>query len=155
TDTYHGEAVVDDYRWLEDAKSKDVQQWSEAQNAHTRAYLDKLPARDKIRDRVKELVAARTTTHANLQYRQAQLFAMRKQPPKEQPFLVAMPCKFDLHTSRVVPDSSRMRILVDPTELDAKGTTSIDWYQASPDGKLVAVSISKVGSEAGDVRIYD
>src|ERR1044071_181567 len=47
TDTYHGDSVADDYRWLEDAKSKEVQQWSDAQNAYARAYLDKLPGRDK------------------------------------------------------------------------------------------------------------
>src|SRR2546425_848241 len=54
------------------------------------------------------------------------------------------------------PDQpDKARVLLDPTVLDAKGTTSIDWYQASPDGKLVAVSISKVGSEAGDLHVYD
>jgi prolyl oligopeptidase len=146
TDTYHSESVVDDYRWLEDGKSKEVQQWSDAQNAYARAYLDKLSGRDKIRDRVKELLAARTTTHANLQWRSGKLFAMKRQPPKEQPFLVVMP-------SPQEPDKAR--VLVDPTVLDAKGTTSIDWYQASPDGKLVAVSTSKVGSESGDLHVYD
>ena len=40
TDTYHGEKVIDDYRWLEDGKNKDVQEWSEAQNAAARAILD-------------------------------------------------------------------------------------------------------------------
>jgi prolyl oligopeptidase len=145
-DTYHGESVVDPYRWLENAKSKEVQQWSDAENAYARAYLDKLPGRNKIRERVKELLAARTITHTQLQYRGGKLFAMKRQPPKEQPFLVVMPGPDE-------PDKAR--VLVDPTALDAKGTTSIDWYQASPDGKLVAVSISKVGSESGDLHVYD
>src|SRR5262245_16289345 len=146
TDTYHGESVIDPYRWLEDAKAKEVQQWSEAQNAHTRAYLDKLPGRDKLRDRVKELIAARTTTHTQLQWRGDKLFAMKRQPPKEQPYLVVMPNQYE---------PEKARVLVDPTMLDAKGTTSIDWYQASPDGKLVAVTISKGGSEAGDLHLFD
>src|SRR6266568_6413386 len=114
TDKYHGDAVVDDYRWLEDGKAKEVQQWSEAQNAYARAYLDKLPGPDKVRERVKELLAARTTTHFNLQWRSGKLFAMKRQPPKEQPFLVVMPGPNE-------PDKAR--VLVDPTVIDAKGTT--------------------------------
>src|SRR5262245_41889098 len=90
TDKYHGESVADDYGWIEDAKSKEVQQWSDAQNAHARSYLDKLPGRDKLRERVKELIAARTTSHFNLQWRSGKLFAMKRQPPREQPFLVVM-----------------------------------------------------------------
>src|SRR5262245_11605522 len=43
TDTYHGTAVVDDYQWLEDWNSKDVRNWSEAQNSRARSVLDKLP----------------------------------------------------------------------------------------------------------------
>src|SRR5438093_12659044 len=74
TDRYHRDSVVDPYRWLEDGKAKEVQQWSEAQNAHARAYLDKLPGRDKLRERVKELIAARTITHTALQWRGGKLF---------------------------------------------------------------------------------
>src|SRR5262249_34547474 len=58
TDTYHGVAVVDPYRWLEDASNKEVQEWSDAQNANARAYLDKLPGVDSLRDRIKEIVMA-------------------------------------------------------------------------------------------------
>jgi prolyl oligopeptidase len=47
------------------------------------------------------------------------------------------------------------RVLVDPATLDSKGTTAIDWYVPSPDGSLVAVSLSKNGSESGDVHVYD
>ena len=45
-------------------------------------------------------------------------------------------------------------MVVDPNELDPTGGTSIDWYVASPDGKLVAVSLSQGGTEAGDVHVY-
>ena len=39
--------------------------------------------------------------------------------------------------------------------IDKKGTTAIDWFFPSPDGKLVAVSLSEGGSESGDVHVYD
>src|SRR5262249_19144184 len=63
-----------------------------------------------------------------------------------QPFLVVMPA----------PDKpDEARVLLDPGELDKKGTTTIDFFVPSPDGRLVAVSLSKNGSESGDVTILD
>ncbi|MBO0698120.1 MAG: S9 family peptidase [Zavarzinella sp.] len=146
TDTYHGVQVADPYRWLEDGSDKAVQAWSEAQNKYARAYLDKLPGRDAIRDRVKGILGFQTTTHGALQYRAGKLFALKRQPPKEHPFLVVMPA----------PDKpDQARVIVDPTALDPKATTAIDWYVPSPDGSLVAVSLSQGGSESGDVHIYE
>jgi prolyl oligopeptidase len=146
TDIYHGVAVTDDFRRLEDGKNKDVQAWSDAQNAHARAYLDKLPGVEALRKRLTTIMSAKRTGHSSLAFRGGQLFAMRSQPPKQQPFLVVMPG----------PDQpDKARVLVDPTDLDKKGTTAIDWFVPSPDGKLVAVSLSQGGSESGDVHIYD
>src|SRR5208282_2050581 len=47
------------------------------------------------------------------------------------------------------------RVVVDPNQLDSKGTTAIDFYVPSTDGKLVAVSLSKGGSESGDVHVFE
>jgi len=146
TDTYHGTAVTDDYRWLEDWNSKEVRDWSEAQNAAARAVLDKLPGVPALRERLTKIMAAETTSHHQLAPRPGRLFALRRQPPKQQPFLVVMPA---------ADRPGEARVLLDPNALDAKGTTAIDWFVPSPDGKLVAVSISKGGSEAGDVHVYD
>jgi prolyl oligopeptidase len=145
TDTYHGVSVTDDYRWLEDWSNKDVQAWSDAENAYARGVLDKLPGADALRKQLTKIMAAKTTSHSEFSYRGGRLFAIRRQPPKQQPFLVVMPA----------PDKPDARVLVDPNEIDAKGTTAIDWYVPSPDGKLVAVSLSKGGTESGDVHIYD
>jgi prolyl oligopeptidase len=145
-DTYHGVTVTDDYRWLEDGKAKEVQTWSDAQNAHARSVLDKLPGVSVIRNSVKEILTAKTTSHGSISIRGDRVFAIKRQPPKEQPFLVVMPS---------LEQPGKARILVDPTAIDAKGTTAIDWYVPSPDGKLIAVSLSKGGSESGDVHIYD
>jgi prolyl oligopeptidase len=146
TDTYHGVAVTDPYRWLENGADPGVQKWSDTQNAYARAYLDKLPGTEQIRTQLRTILGAQVTGHRGLQYRPGKLFAMRRQPPKEQPFLVVMP-------GPDKPDEAR--VIVDPAALDAKGTTAIDWYVPSPDGSLVAVSLSKNGSESGDVHVYD
>ncbi|HEY8505718.1 MAG TPA: alpha/beta fold hydrolase [Gemmataceae bacterium] len=145
-DVYHGTTVTDPYRWLEDGSSKEVQDWTRAQNAHARRYLDKLPGADKLRARLKEILAAETVSHGAIAVRGGRLFAVKWQPPREQPFLVVMP-SFDQ------PDKAR--VILDPGKIDAKGTTAIDWYVPSPDGKLVAVSLSKGGSESGDVHVYE
>src|SRR5437868_6749266 len=69
TDTYHGVAVTDDYRWLEDWNDKAVQAWSEAQNANARSVLDKLPGVEPLRERLTKIIAAKRTTHGSLAVR--------------------------------------------------------------------------------------
>jgi prolyl oligopeptidase len=146
TDVYHGTPVTDDYRWLEDASSGDVRAWSDAQNAHARRILDGLPGVVALRRRITTILGAPTTSHSRVVRRSGTLFALRRQPPRQQPFLVAMPGPFR-------PD--RATVIVDPSALDPKGGTAIDWYAPSPDGKLVAVSLSAGGSESGDVHVFE
>ncbi len=146
TDTYHGVTIVDDYRWLEDWSNPNVKSWSEAQNAHARSVLDALPNVEQIRARVTEILSAQSVSYGALHFSKGKLFAMKRQPPKQQPFLVVM-------TSLEEP--SKATVLVDPNAMNQKGTTAIDWYEPSPDGKLVAVSLSEGGSEAGDVHIFE
>jgi prolyl oligopeptidase len=146
TDTYHGVTVTDNFRWLEDWNDKAVQKWSEAQNTFARSVLDKLPGAEQLRERLTKIMGAKTTSHSAFAVRGTQLFALRKQPPKQQPFLVVLPAADK-------PDEAR--VLLDPSELDKKGTTAIDWFVPSWDGKLVAVSLSKGGSESGDVHVLD
>lgn len=54
-DDYHGTRVADPYRWLEDDNSAETAAWVEAENAVTRDYLDRLPARQAIYDRLTAL----------------------------------------------------------------------------------------------------
>lgn len=146
TDTYHGIAVVDPYRWLEDWSDSAVKAWSDAQNRHARSVLDALPNVADIRARVTEILSAQSISYGDLAFEGGRLFAMKRQPPKQQPFLVVM-------DSPLRPESAR--VLVDPNQMNAKGTTAIDWYVPSPDGKLVAVSISEGGSESGNLHIFE
>ena len=66
--------------------------------------------------------------------------------PKEQPILVTLPSPNDPDYARVIPH---------PSSLDAKGGTAIDFDVPSRNGKYVAISLSKGGSESGDVHVYD
>ena len=79
-DTYHGVAVTDDYRWLEDDNAPDVKAWVAEQNKFTRAYLDGIAQRPEIAKRVGELLRAKTIRRFGFQFRQ-RMFAMKFAPP--------------------------------------------------------------------------
>ncbi len=146
TDTYFGTAVRDDYRWLEDWNDPAVRAWSETQSAAARAVLDRLPHLAEIRARVEQIANFRSAGYGSLTKRGETLFAIKSEPPKQQPFLVAM---------RSPDDPASERVLVDPNAMGAKGSTAIDFYVPSLDGLLVAVSLSEGGSEAGGVQVYE
>ncbi|TMH07001.1 MAG: S9 family peptidase [Betaproteobacteria bacterium] len=145
SDTYHGVMVVDDYRWLEDDASPDVKRWVAEQNALTRRYLDALPQRRAIAERVATLLRSAPYQHYDFQYRK-RLFALKMQPPKNQPMLVALPPSGAL---------SGMRVILDPNVIDATGRTAIDFFKPSYDGRYVIVSLSTNGSEEGTAYVYD
>lgn len=146
TDEYHGVKVVDDYRWLEDWDAKAVKDWSEAQNTFARSILDKLPAVAEIRERLTFLETGASVEYTGLAWKGGKLFALKHQPPKQQPLLVVL---------KSASSTEGERTLVDPNEIDAAGHTTIDWFVPSADGRLVAVSLSEGGSESGTVHVYD
>jgi prolyl oligopeptidase len=145
TDTYNGVQVVDDYRWLENYSDPAVRQWSDRQNEYARAYLDRLPARAALYDQLKRLYTHPSPSYYALVSRPGVLFALKSEPPKEQPLLVTLASP---------DDAASEHVILDPNQLDSTGGTSIDFYEPSTDGKYVAVSLSQGGSESGDVHVY-
>jgi prolyl oligopeptidase len=146
THTYQGVDVTDDYEWLEDASSEDTQMWSKAQQERTTAYLGDLPFSDAIRRRAREVIGQPSTSYLDLRRGGELFFALTHQPPKQQPFLVAF---------TDVGDAATQRVVVDPNVIDESGATTIDWYVPSPDGRLVAVSLSSNGTEDGSLHVFD
>ena len=146
TDEYQGVKVEDPYQWLEKDDDPAVKAWSDAQNQQTRGYLDKLPDRAAIEKQLTEWFAKTSPSYSALVSRPGILFAMKFQPPKQQPMLVTLASADDLKSEKMV---------LDPNALDAKGTTTIDWFKPSLDGKYVAISISQGGSEDGTLHIYE
>jgi prolyl oligopeptidase len=146
TDEYHGVKVVDDYRWLEDAGSPAVKEWTAAQNSFTRSWLDALPDRAAIQAQLTAWFAKDSPSYGGLVARPGRIFAAKFQPPKQQRLLVMLASADD-------PGSEK--IILDPNELEPKGQVAMDWYVPSLDGKLVAVSLSANGSEDGTLHFYD
>ena len=143
---YQGVTVEDPYQWLENDNDPQVKSWSDAQNQRTRQYLDKLPDRAAIEKQLTEWYSKTSPSYSSLVSRPGILFAMKFQPPNQQPLLVTLASADDLKSEKVV---------LDPNVLDAKGTTTIDWFVPCLDGKYVAVSLSKGGSEDGTLHFYE
>jgi prolyl oligopeptidase len=138
----HGEEIVDPYRWLEDGDSTEVRIWTERQNAFTAAYLAAFPGRPRIRARLEQLLGIGvlgTPTPAHGRY-----FYLRRDGSQNQPILY-------WREGVSGPD----RIAVDPNSLNPAGTTSLDWFYPSDDGKLLAYGLSEDGSEESVLHVLD
>ena len=142
TDTLHGQRTLDPYRWLEDATSQRVGEWTDAQNARTRAALDAVPQRAVFAARLRELLAVgllETPRPAG-----GKLFHTRREGAQRQSVLY-------------VRDGvgGTDRALIDPNALDAKGLVTIDWWYPSPDGRHVAYGLSRGGTEMSTLHVRD
>src|SRR5438477_1638487 len=143
---YQGVTVEDPFQWLEEDNEPQVKAWSAAQNQRTRQYLDKLPDRAAVEKQLTEWYAKTSPSYFPLVSRPEIVFAMKFQPPKQQPLLVTLASVDDLKSEKVV---------LDPNVLDANGATTIDWFVPSVDGKRIAISLSKGGSENGTLYFYE
>src|SRR5207244_3058611 len=126
---YQGVTVVHPAQWLEKDAEPDVKAWSATQNQRNRQYLDQLPDRAAIEKQLTEWYAKTSPGYSSLASRPGLLFVMKFQPPKQQPLLVTLTSADELKSEKVV---------LDPNGLDTKGTTAIDWFVPSLDGKYVA-----------------
>ena len=142
TDDYFGTKVVDRYRWLESEDSPETRQWVAEQMSYTRGILDKLPGRDKLRDRLQQLLEIGTLggTQVGGDY----YFHMRRDGKQNQPVL---------YVRKGV--DSKDEVLVDVNPLSTDGTIALDWWYPSHDGKYVAYGTSESGSEMSTLRVIE
>jgi prolyl oligopeptidase len=141
-ETLHGETVPDPYRWLEQGDDPETRAWTERQNAATERWLAAVPGRAAIRRRLDELLAIgaiSVPTPARGRY-----FYQRRDGRQNQPVLY-------LRDGRDGVD----RIAIDPNALDPAGTTALDWYYPSDDGRLLAYGLSRDGSEQSVLHVLD
>jgi prolyl oligopeptidase len=146
TNFYHGVAVVDNYQWLEDASAPIVRVWTRLENERTRAYFARLPFRDGIAQQLAQLRGEESARYSGMEERKGWIFALRFKPPAQQPVLVRL--------SSLEPPAL-WRTVFDPNAFNTNGTTAIDWYVPSPDGRVVAVSLSEGGSERGTLHFFE
>jgi prolyl oligopeptidase len=143
----HGQRVSDPYRWLENSASPRVQAWIVAQNQLFERSISSVAERDTIRSRLEQLLQIGDVSLPEVvrlggsHYR---YFFTRREAGQDQPVLLA-------RDGLNGPD----RVLVDPNQLSAAGTVSLDWYFPSRNGCLVAYGLSREGDEQSVLRVLD
>ncbi|HYO93728.1 MAG TPA: S9 family peptidase, partial [Polyangiaceae bacterium] len=146
-ETLHGVPVADPYRWLEDGTAPEVKSWVAAQNTLTDETLARVPEREALHERLTQLLAIGTISLPVVRRTrggQLRLFFTRRSGPQDQPVLY-------------VRDGLRGqdRTLVDPNRETSDGTTSLDWYDPSPDGSMLAYGTSQGGTEDSTLRVRE
>src|SRR6266513_1772172 len=114
-DDLFGHQVADPYRWLEDPNDPDTKAWLEAQDELARPYLDNLPGRDRLQQRLRELLPGYVGPPA---VRGDRFFFERRLPEQEHAVLLVRE-----------PQGEGERVLIDPTALSPDATTTLDGWQ--------------------------
>ena len=141
-DDYHGTLVPDPYRWLENEKDPEVAAWVEAQNKVTFGYLEKIPYRAKIKERL-------TTLYNYPKYsapsRRGDYFFFTKNDGLQNQSVWYRQKGLD----------GAAEVLLDPNKLSKDGTTRLGQFSLSKDGKYLGYGVSQGGSDWTKVYVMD
>jgi prolyl oligopeptidase len=141
TETLHGVTITDPYRWLEDQNSPETRSWLDAQNAYTRAYLDKIPGRDKLKQRLTAI--GRVDAVGLPTVRNGRYFHTRRLASEDRDS-ICMRAGF----------GGKDQVLVDPATVGDE-TYSINLAAVSEDGKLIAYMVRHGGEDEVEMRLLD
>jgi prolyl oligopeptidase len=133
-DTYHGTRIADPYRWLEDPESPQTKRWIQAQNALAQPYLEAIPEREAIKQRMTQLW---NYERYDLPLKRGnRYFYLRNDGLQNQSVLYV--------SERL---DGEPRVLLDPNQLSKDATVALSEFVPSPDGRIVAYSLSDGGSD--------
>ncbi len=139
-DTYHGVKVADPYRSLEDPDAPASREWIEAENKITFAYLNSIPQRAAIKNRLTELWNYEKYSAPS---REGKYYFYSKNDGLQNQAV--------LYVATSVTDPGR--VLLDPNKLSADGTVALNGASFSDDGKLMAYGLASAGSDRTEWRV--
>jgi prolyl oligopeptidase len=142
TEIFHGVSVTDPYRWLEDQDSPRTRAWIEEQTRYARSYLDNIPGRERIRERIREFLAVET--YDSLQISGSCYFFRKRLPDQEQP------CIF----MREGADGED-HLLIDPSERGTGKYTAVKPLRISSDGRLLLYEVKEGGERTGTFELLE
>lgn len=141
-DDYHGMKVADPYRWLEELDSEETKAWVEAQNKLSFGYLAAIPARTALKDRITKLW---NYEKYGIPFKEGnRYFYFRNSGLQNQSVLYT-----------VTGLDAEPKVILDPNTMSTDGTVAVSGVQVSPDGKLVAYSVSASGSDWQEWKVRD
>jgi prolyl oligopeptidase len=142
TEILHGVPMTDTYRWLEDQDSPRTRAWIEEQTLYARNYLDSIPGRDLIRERIREFLAVET--HDSLQKAGNRYFFRKRFPDQEQS------CIYMRNGA-----DGQDQLLIDPLERGSGQYTAVKPLRVSPDGRLLLYEVKEGGERTGTFELLD
>jgi len=142
SDEYFGTMVQDPYRWLENDTAADTEGWVKAQNEVTKTYLDQIPYRQKVEDRLTELF---NYPRLSSPYRVGEYYFFYKNDGLQNQSVIYY---------QKGKDGDPV-VFIDPNELSEDGTISVNLLGASDDNKYMAYSKSEGGSDWSKIYIRE
>lgn len=141
-DEYHGTKISDPYRWLEDVDSPQTKAWVEAQNKVTFGFLEQIPRRKEIKERLTQLW---DYERFGLPVKRGgRYFYTRNDGLQNQSVL------YVAESLDATP-----RVLLDPNKLSEDGTVALAGWTPSEDGKLLAYGLAGAGSDWREWKVRD
>ncbi len=141
-DDYFGVSVPDPYRWLEDDNSEETKKWVEEQNKVTFAFLEKIPYREKIRSRLKEIY---NYPRMSQPIRAGEYYFFYKNDGLQNQSVIYIQKGLE----------GQPEVFIDPNQLSPDGTVSIRLAGFSPDFRYVAITRSEAGSDWSEIRVME
>lgn len=141
-DHYHGTAVSDPYRWLEDPHSAETQAWVAAQNALTQSVLAEIPLRAEFRER---LTALWNFPKSSAPTQKAGRYFVQKNDGLQNQSVLYW---------QASPESDPI-LLLDPNTLSDDGTVALTNFKVSKNGRFLAYALSQSGSDWQTIRVRD
>jgi len=141
-DDYFGRKIADPYRWLEDLESADTAAWIAAQNKVTFGYLDTLPRRAEIRDKLTRLWDYQRTSLPVLEA-EAIWFQQNSGLQRQAPLY------------RATAPNATPELVLDPNSLSPDGSLQMAQWSPSPDGRYLAYTLAAGGSDVQDIKVRD
>jgi len=142
TDNYFGTIVADPYRWLENDTSKEVAAWVAAENAVTENYLNAIPFRNQLKQKLTEIINYEKIGLPFAKY--GQYYFFKNDGLQNQSVLYVKTSLYD-----------KASILIDPNTLSKDGTVALQGIYFSRDGKYLAYTISRSGSDWQEIFVMD
>ena len=141
-DDYHGTKVADPYRWLEDETSAETAAWVEAQNAVTFPYLERIPYRDALRERVLEL---NNYERYGAPSRKGPYFFFNKNEGLQNQSVLYIQEGLE----------GAPGVLLDPNAWSADGTVQLSAFEPSKDARFAVYGISQSGSDWQQYKVLE